>query len=173
MLKELQELRALHDGTPTTVINNNTTNNNNTFILNFGQEDMSYLRPAVQYLERTFEGMRELLNDVYFNDERPQNHTIRINMSTRTAEAKETENWKPIELPAAITQMLDKCIFYMVTGYNGDVHKYNDDVMDFTCSLGPSGDHARKPIKAEIYHKLLARARQSNPDNAAASSSNA
>ena len=172
VLKELQDLRALHSRTtPVTVINNNNnsnnTTNNTTLILNFGQEDMSYLRPPVEYLEKTFEGMRELLNDVYFNDDKPQNHTIRINMRTRTAEASDSGGWKPIELPRAATNMLDKCRFYMISGYDGDRHKNNDNVMDFTCSLGNNGDRKREPLKAEIHHKLLTRARLCEEEAAA------
>jgi len=158
LMVEIQELRAqqqLLQQQPTIV--NNTTNN--LVILNFGNEDMSYLRPPAEYLERALEGMRALLDDVYFNDTKPHNHTIRINMAKKTAEVSIGDGeWKSIAIPDAACKMIDKCGNYMLAGFDSEIHKENDDVMDFSCSLRRPGEGTLACVKDDIHHKLLHRA---------------
>lgn len=150
LMEELQRLRMIE---PTIV-------NNNLIILNFGNEDMSYLRPPQEYLENALQGMRVLLDDLYFNKEKPQNHTIRINVFSKTAEVSVNGGWKQIAIPEAACKMIGKCGEYMLTGFNADVHKKNDRVMDFTCSLHSPGEGQSEPLKKEIHHKLLLQSRE-------------
>ena len=137
-------------------MNNNT---NNIIILNFGQEDMSHLQPPLQYLERAFSGLRELLKEVYFNDHMPQNNTVRINLQMHTAEISSGGGWKPIALPEAASRMIEKCGRYMLSAYDSERHKTNDTVMDFGCSLRNPGEGQTAMFKDEIHHELLSRAR--------------
>ena len=127
---------------------------------------MSNLRPPVEYLEKTFEGLNELLNDVYFNKEKPQNHTVRINMADKTAEISVDGGWTPIELPAASGKMIGNCTTYMVQGFNRETHMHNDNVMDFNCALGNIDERKMNPIKTSIHHKLMTRAAASEATHA-------
>ena len=114
----------------------NVTNITNIIVLqNFGSEDMSYLQNPTEYLEKTFGGMRTLMQDIYFNDSQTQNHTVRINMSTKKAEVHSDGVWKAIAMPVAKDKMIGNCRTYLIKGFNPDVHKHNDNVMDFTSSL--------------------------------------
>ena len=128
------ELRELRDQ-PTTI------NNNNVIILNFGQEDMSYVDPPIRYLENAFEGLHELLKDVYFNDDKPQNHTIRLNFASRTAEISANGGWKKIAMPDATKKMIDN----MLSAYYGERHK------DSLCT---PGEGRTAPIAANIHNQL-------------------
>lgn len=104
---ELQELRLLAEREiPPTIINNN----NNVIILNFGCEDMSFLQPQRWYLERAFQGLSELVKDIYFNANQPQNHVIRINVPLCSAEVCMNGNWTKIDLPEATTKMISKSL---------------------------------------------------------------
>lgn len=152
LLIEMQTLRE----TPTVI--NNVNNNNNLIIFNFGEEDMSHLRPPIDYLENALEGMSELLDAVYFNDDKPCNHTVRVNIASRTAEIKVANGWKTIELPAAATKMIDKCGSYMLLGYDADRHKENTQVMNFTSKLHSPGEGPTAPLKPQIYAKLMNKA---------------
>jgi len=151
MAAELNELRLMV-GRPTTI-------NNNIIILNFGHEDMSHLQPPLQYLERAFTGLRELLKEVYFNDGMPQNNTVRINLETHAAEISNCGGWKPIALPEAASKMIEKCGHYMLSAYDSERHKENDEVMDFGCSLRNPGEGQTAMFKDEIHHELLSRAK--------------
>lgn len=157
ILNELQELRIRVGETSQPIINNNTINNN--LILNFGNEDMSHLRPPLEYLESAFAGLRELLTDVYFNDTTPQNNTVRINMSTNIVEVSAGTAWKEITLTGAASKMIEKCGFYMLSAFDSDRHKENDDVVEFGCSMHNPGEGKTASMKKEIHHKLLTRAR--------------
>ena len=153
---ELQELRTLVGReAPTTNITNN-----NLIILNFGSEDMSYLQPSKLYLERAFKGLSELVKDLYFNANQPQNHGIRINVPLCSAEVCTNGEWKKVDLPEATTKMIGKCGNYMLSAYNSDIHKENDAVMEFGCSLHSPGKGKSAFIRDEIHRELMIRARQ-------------
>lgn len=120
-----------------TISASTTTNITNIIVLqNFGNEDMSYLQNPTEYLEKTFEGMRTLMKDIYFNDAQTQNHTIRLNMATKKAEMHSDGVWKAIAMPVAKDRMIGNCRTYLIKGFNPEVHKNDDDIMNFTSSLG-------------------------------------
>lgn len=148
---ELDELRRMvgREAPPTTV-NNITNNNNNMIILNFGDEDMSYLRPPREYIEKACMGLLDLVKDVYFDKGRPQNHTIRVNVPLCSAEVRMNNAWEKIDLPDASTTMIRKCGRYMLRGFDGELHKENDEVMDFTSSLHSPGEGRTAFVKDEI-----------------------
>lgn len=135
-----------------------TTINNFVLLQNFGNEDMSYLQNPTEYLEQAFAGMRTLLRDIYFNDEQTQNHTVRINVATQKAEVHKNGEWKQITMPAATNTMIGNCRTYLIKGFNSDVHKDNDQVMDFVVSLGQ--DKATAPLKSDINDGLVERRRR-------------
>ena len=135
------------------------TNVNNFILLqNFGSEDMSYLHNPTEYLEKTFAGMRTLLQDIYFNDAQTQNHTVRINMSTKKAEVHTDGAWKTIAMPVAKDKMIGNCRTYLIKGFNSDVHKHNDPVMDFTASLYKA--KTTVTLESDIHDGLFERHKQ-------------
>ena len=139
------------------VINNinNTNITNNIFIQNFGFEDVSYLQNPIEYLEKTFAGMRTLLQDIYFNDDQKQNHTVRLNMAAHTVEVHRNGEWRPLDVPIAANAMIGNCKTYIIQGFNSDVHKENDNVMDFVCSLAKPT--TTEPLQADIAAGLVKR----------------
>ena len=139
---------------PTTNITN-ITNNNIIILQNFGDEDMSYLQNPTEYLERTFGGMRTLMQDIYFNDGQTQNHTVRINMATKKAEVHLDGAWKAIAMPVAKDKMIGNCRTYLIKGFNPEVHKNDDAVMDFASSLGK--DKTTSSLHTVINEGLLER----------------
>jgi len=168
---ELKELRE-RPVTVTTTINQH--NNNNVIILNFGNEDMSYVHPPLQYLENAFNGLHELLKDVYFNDQQPQNHTIRVNMSSKTVEISANGEWKTIALTDASKKMIDKCGFYMLSAYDSERHKENDQIMDFSCALHDTSEKGLiAPFHNEIHHQLIHRANRDHSESDSESDSEA
>lgn len=138
-----------------------TVVNNNLIFLNFGNEDMSHVQPPLQYLEKAFDGLRELLNDVYFNNNMPQNNTIRINIAKNTAEVRYSDGWKAVAVLEAASKMIGKCGFYMLSAYDSERHKENDKVMEFGFSLQNPGFGRTASITTDIHHKLLLRACES------------
>jgi len=138
---------------PTVINNNNITNI--IVLQNFGDEDMSYLQNPTDYLENTFAGMHALLKDIYFNDEQTQNHTVRINMTTKKAEVHNNGEWRTIAMPIAKNTMIGNCRTYLIKGFNSDIHKTNDDVMDFVVTLGK--DKTTAPLHSDINEGLIER----------------
>lgn len=120
---------------------------------------MSYLQPSKWYLERAFKGLSELVKDLYFNDNQPQNHAIRINVPHCSAEVRMNGEWKMVDLPEATTKMIKKCGNYMLSAYNSDMHKENEEVMEFGCSLHSPGKGKSAFIRDEIHRELMQRAR--------------
>ena len=63
-----------------------------------------------------------------------------------------------ITMPAATNTMIGNCRTYLIKGFNSDVHKDNDQVMDFVVSLGQ--DKATAPLKSDINDGLVERRRR-------------
>jgi len=143
---------ALRNLQPTNVTNNIT---NNIIIQNFGCEDTSYLANPTEYLEQTMAGMRLLLKDIFFNNDQKQNHTVRMNLMARTAEVHHNGVWKPLPLPSATNKMIGTCRTYLVQGFDSSIHKENDDIMDFMCSLYKPATTG--PLEADITAGLVQR----------------
>ena len=120
---------------------------------------MSHVPPPIQFLEKAFDGLHDLLKLVYFNDNVPQNRTVRINMYTKTAEIYKATEWKPIALPEAASKMIEKCGNYMFSAFNAEKHMTNDQVMDFGCSMHNPGEGKTAFLQSSIHHELLQRAR--------------
>jgi len=104
--------------------------------------------------------MRQLMKDIFFNDDQKQNHTVRLNKTSggQMAEVHNNGKWKPIAVPAASDAMITTCRNNLLHGFDSATHMYNDEVMDFMTSL-----YDRKtvdPLKADIAAGLVKRSKQ-------------
>ena len=109
------------------VVNNNVINNNIVITINnFGQEDRSYIKSETMK-ECLINGcILQLITDVYFNPDHPENHTIqlksekmrRVNVFTMTG-------WVEQDMNTSIDQMMknEHCVltnFFWSSEFNGD-----------------------------------------------------
>lgn len=139
-----------------TTINN--TFNTVVILHNFGEEDKSNLQDPVEYLERTYGGLRALLKDVYFNGDQPHNQTVRLNVADKTAEIHRDGDWRPISLPVVSSRMIGECTSYMVRGFNASTHGTNSDVRGFMGKHHLMGTD--KELQTDIHQNLV---QNSNP----------
>ena len=121
---------------------------------NFGQEDTGYVTPS-EYVGKTLAGLRLLLADVYFHDDRKQNHTARLNVDQRAVEVHQNGDWTPLAIPVAFDRMVGACRSLFLQGFDRETHKSNDTVMDFMVTLcSPATEGA---LKADIMAGLVKR----------------
>jgi len=91
---------------------NTTTNNNNTInitINNFGTENTCYLDPEVLARRCIAEmnGVIATIKDVHFNDDHPENHTVKmITLRDKTAAIRVNGEWKCIPADVAADKLL-------------------------------------------------------------------
>ena len=134
-------------------------NHNNIIVLqNFGSEDLSYLSNPVEYLERTHNGLRELLHDIYFNNSQKQNFTARVNAIDLSAEVHQNGKWKATSMPLVVDRMIGNCKTYIVSGFNAEAHRSNEQVKEFISDVVKRHD-ATDFLRSDINHGLLERAR--------------
>lgn len=99
--------------------NNNTTNNTLTsnnvhyHINNFGSENVSYL--TTEFIEHCFEaeytGVRTIMEQIYFNNEHPENHNVRLkSLKNAIAEVYNDNKWIPKGLHETIENMIMKSV---------------------------------------------------------------
>ena len=89
----------------------NNYNTNNTIIINnFGSERIDYLskKYLTNLLKRPYTGIPQLLKDIHFNDEHPENKNIRIkNKKLKYGEVVNNNKWEVKNKKEIINDMVD------------------------------------------------------------------
>jgi hypothetical protein len=121
--KELKKERSKNEKTAKTINNNTTTNNNNT-MTNSNNTINNYITISLtpyndpnmegmqQYLEaairKTFLSVPNLIENIHFNKEYPENHNICItNRRTKDARVFDGKKWKTINKELLLNEMVD------------------------------------------------------------------
>ena len=124
---------AEHGASSFNTINNNNTTVNVTIqqgssIRDFGQEDTSYITSAriEQLLRQCTPGLIELIKEVHFNPQQPQNNNVRITSKKRDmATMKRNGEWVPIKLTDAVDKTIDNSKLLLFRRMTDDPDYFN------------------------------------------------
>ena len=108
-------------------INNYNTNSNNTIIINnFGNEKIDYLSKKYlsSLLKRPYTGIPQLLKDIHFNDDHPENKNIRIrNKKLKYGEVVNNNKWEIKNKKEIINDMVDNSYSILDEHYEEGGHE--------------------------------------------------
>ena len=115
-INEIENLRneilELKREIKTNIISNNTinSNSNNIIINNFGSENMAYITKKMmkRMLKQGSRSIPNLIKQIHFNPEHPENHNVRINnKKLKFAEIRENNKWKYKHKKAVLDDLVD------------------------------------------------------------------
>jgi hypothetical protein len=94
---------------------NNTIN---VTINDFGEENVSYI--TQEFIEHCFEaeinGVKTIMENIYFNDDHPENHNVRLmSLKNAIAEVYKDNKWIPKGLHDTIERMLLKSVVLLTS----------------------------------------------------------
>jgi hypothetical protein len=88
-----------------------------TTLCNFNEENTSYITDEFWYncFEEGFFGIHRMMDAIYFNDDHPENHNVRVcSLKHSLADAYINGKWTPIGLRNLIERMINNTVLYMV-----------------------------------------------------------
>ncbi len=143
---------------------NNTTYNNCTFnisinVLNFNEENVEYITRefARQCFEAGVHGVNPMIDQIYFNDEHPENHNIQLrSLNHSLVEVKTHNGWIPQGMNNVIDNIISTSTGTILHKMSGTALNPETDVYNFNAIQNIPPEHKRK-IRERTKGKLVAR----------------
>jgi hypothetical protein len=141
-------------------INNNTNNNNIQInITNFNNENTNYITEefARKCFENGVHGVTPMLDKIYFNEDHPENHNVRLrSLNHSIVEVHTEKGWVPDGLVNVIDRMIANSTGTIVLMISNNVTPTTDDVSKLNQITNIAPSHHKK-IRERAKSKLIAR----------------
>ena len=141
------------------IINNNDnrqiTNNITLQIKNFGDENKDYITNAflLQCYKNGYYGLVEMIENVYFNKEHPENHNVRIgSLKNKYLEIHKDDEWVPQGVNETLNRMINTTATDIILNVDED-QKEIEKIME----IQNLDTKKEKLLKESINGKLIAR----------------
>ena len=145
------------------IINNDNrqiTNNITLQIRNFGDENKDYLTNAflLQCYKNGYYGLVEMIENVYFNKEHPENHNVRIgSLKNKYLEIHKDDKWVPQGVNETLNRMINTTATDIILNVD-DSQKEIEKIME----IQNLDTKKEKLLKESINGKLIARKKLKN-----------
>ena len=141
-----------------TINNNQTINNNITIqIRNFGDENKEYITNAflLDCYKNGYYGLVEMIEEIYFNKEHPENHNVRIgSFKNKYFEIHNDNNWIPQGINETLNRMINTAATDIILNVDEE-HKFKQ--LDKVIEIQNPDAKKEKLLKETINSKLIAR----------------
>jgi hypothetical protein len=140
------------------IINNDNrqiTNNITLQIRNFGDENKDYITNAflLQCYKNGYYGLVEMIENVYFNNEHPENHNVRIgSLKNKYLEVHKDDEWIPQGMHETLNRMINTAATDIVL-----IVPEKDKNIDMLIEIQNPDNKKEKLLKESINGKLIAR----------------
>lgn len=170
--KAMRELANAINNSRNVTINNNINSNNNTqHVLmngsmtpnNFGHETIQHITNEFlsQCVSNHHDGLRDLIENIYFNPQIPANHNMFLYRSSRKLAARfENDQWNLCNVDDALHSLIHKGTKILYTHFNENmVHELDNDRTQITSSYFMSILNKKavnyKDLKKTLYAMLF------------------